>query len=268
MFSTQELATVCENVATEMLKGTLLDVPKDAKPNPRTLPLDLIFTLNGSDTTCCIAVMAGLKYGLQSADFNLCPYTERMGERHKVTFVDNDYFHYDHAKHLEVVRRFRPKYCTVRDVMTEQQCLAGEITYYPLEQVLDWAAELAEYAENVIVIPKYDCLDQIPDRYMLGYSVPTSHGGTPLPVELFRGRRVHLLGGSWRAQLAHMAQLGDDVVSVDNNYIALIARYGQFVTPDGETASIQGLLPELVNPRNIALAISLGSMAKKVNELF
>jgi hypothetical protein len=105
---------------------------------------------------------------------------------------------------------------------------------------------------------------------MLGYSIPTSHGGTPLPAEAFRGRRVHLLGGSWSDQLAYLAQLGDDVVSLDNNAIQMIAsRFGNFVMPDGETMQLQEIgLGELANPRYVALAISFGNIASKINELY
>jgi hypothetical protein len=134
---------------------------------------------------------------------------------------------------------------------------------------LDFAEELSQYAENVIVIPKYDCLDKIPDKFMLGYSVPTSHGGTPLPVEAFRGRRVHLLGGSWADQLAYWAHLQDEVVSMDNNHVMLIAsKYGCFVLPNGEVASLKEYnLGYLANPRYAALALSFGAMAAKINEI-
>jgi len=165
----------------------------------------------------------------------------------------------------------KPKYATVRDAMTQAQCNAAEIEYYSLEQILDWAEELSQYAENVIVIPKYaEAIEKIPAKYVLGYSVPTSHGGTPLPIEMFQGRRVHLLGGSWKKQLSYMAALGDDVVSFDNNYIQLQANFGGFVYPDGETGQLTETLnlPSLTNPRYTALAISFGSIGAKVNELY
>jgi uncharacterized protein DUF6610 len=263
------LTAMLEKVALETLQQGATPVDKKAKPNPRVLPLDMIYTLQGADCTCCVAVQAGLLYGIQSGAFRICPYTHELTGRHEVAFVDNDYFNYDHATHLRVVSDYQPKYCTVRDVMTPTQCKEAGITHYTLEQILAWADELAQHARNVIVIPKYDCLDDIPDRFVLGYSIPSSHGGTPLPVEMFKGRRVHLLGGSWKAQLAHMAILGDDVVSVDNNQIALIAsQFGQFVDPEGEAKSLAEIgLGALNNPRMVALAISFGSIAAKVNAL-
>lgn len=248
----------------------LLSVPKDARPNPRVLPIDVIYTLQGADCTCCLAVLAGLKYGIQSSSFSLCPYHEKLSGRHAVTFIDNDYFGYNHDRHLQVVKELHPKYATVRDIMTREQCAAAGIEYFELNRILEWAAELEEHAENVIVIPKYDCLDRIPERYILGYSVPTSHGGTPLPVALFRSWRVHLLGGSWKAQLAHMAELGDAVVSVDNNHVSLVAsQWARFYDINGDMQSLSDIgLGSLNNPRYVALAMSFGAMGAKVNELY
>lgn len=242
-----------------------LGVAKDAKPNPRKFALDAIYTTT-FPASCCLAVNSGFMIGIQSTK-EPCPCV--LCGKYKLAFVDNDYFNYDHNKHLACVKKYLPKYATVRDIMTPEQCKDAGIDYYPFEQIMDWAAELAEYAQNVIVIPKYDCLDRIPAQYMLGYSVPTSHGGTPLPVESFKGRRVHLLGGSWKAQLAHMAVLGDDVVSFDNNYQGHIAQMGGAVLPDGTRKDLPDYgIDTRVNPAYIALAISLGNMGAKVNELY
>jgi len=246
--------------------GDLLGVPKSAKPNPRQLPIDAIYTAT-FPASCCLAAMAGFGYGLQSGKA-FCPNMNIMGS-HGLMFVDCDYEKYDHGKHLAACREGRPKYATVRDYMSKSQCDEVGIEFCELPQVLDWAMELEQYAENVIVIPKVDVLDQIPDRYVLGYSVPTSHGGTPLPTEAFKGRRVHLLGGSWKAQLAHMAALGDDVVSFDNNYLSKIAQVGGAVLPDGTRKDLPAYgIDTRVNPAYIALSISLGNVGWKVNELY
>lgn len=251
--------------------GTLLEVKdlsgveKGKKPNPRQLPLDAIYTLQMCDCTCCLAVQAGLRYGIQSAKYRICPYVGMLSGRHEVTFVDNDYFNYDHAVHLAAVEKFKPKYATVRDVMTREQCGREGIAYFELEQILDWAEELSEHAQNVIVVPKHDVIDRIPEKFMLGYSVPTSHGGTPLPVEAFRGRRVHLLGGSWKAQLAYLAELGEDVVSLDNNYVLKAANYGTAIDPDGDSVELPA---RLNNVRYSALALTFGAIGSKLNELY
>lgn len=253
------------------------EVPKGLQPKPRQLPIDCIITFASKTGICCAGIKAGLKYGIQSnmaVDGNYCPYAIDLPTgRHKVVFVDNDYHEWDFALHKQVIEGLpnKPKYVTVRDLMTKQQCAQAGIDYFSLEEILDWAAELETLSDNVILIPKYDCLDKLPSQYVLGYSIPTSHGGTPLPVEAFKGRRVHLLGGSWKKQLAHMALLGEDVVALDNNYVGHIAQYGLFVDGDGKSHSLSELGPSLhriSNPLHVALTISYGCIAAKVKELY
>ena len=170
--------------------------PPRSDPAGRQLPLDMIFTFSGEHAVpCCMAVQAGFKYGAQSGR-QICDRESHLSGRHKLCFLDNQYFTYDHATHVMYAQKYHPKYVTTRDILGKQQCTEMGITYYSFQQILSWAEEFEQHVENVIVIPKYDCLDKIPEKYILGYSIPTSHGGTPLPIEAFKGRRVHLLGGS------------------------------------------------------------------------
>jgi hypothetical protein len=213
-------------------------------------------------THCCLAVKSGWMYGVQSTGSGGVCSVANYQKSHKVQFIDQDYFNYDHASHTEAVKKHKPKYCTVRDIMTKHQCEEAGIKYYDFDTILAWAEELERYAENVIVIPKYDCIKDIPERFVLGYSVPTSHGGTPLPIELFKGRRVHLLGGSPNKQIAYWQRIPDDVVSIDNNYILKMANFGQAWFPDGTAKSVSEMGFGLVtNPLYIALVASLGNMA-------
>lgn len=274
-FDGDDLQTLLEDLTTTQLPP---EIEKGKKPNPRKLGIDAILTcgtmgqgaLHDPTSThgvCCLAVRSGWKYGVQSAN-GVCATALHM-EAHLPAFIDNKYTDYDHAYHTAAVERWKPKYATTRDAMTRSQCKEAGIPYYSLEQILEWAAEIAQHTENVIVIPKYDCLDQIPEQYVLGFSVPTSHGGTPLPVSAFKGRRVHLLGGSWAAQLGFMAALGDDVVSFDNNYIMKSAKYGQFTYPDGRLGLLQedlGINPN--NPFHTCMAISTGNIGVMLNELY
>lgn len=242
-----------------------LQVDKELKINPRKLPLDFIFTIEAHNPMILIAKMSGLLWGFQSMKTYLKDdFTLPM----KLSFIDNQYFEYNHEIHVACVKKFKPKYATTRDIMSERQCEQMKIPYYSLEQILEHAAELEQYAENVILIPKYDCIDQIPERYVLGYSVPSSHGSTPLPLELFRGRRVHLLGGSWKNQLGYLSFLGDDVVSIDNNYIHKISEFGQFVMPDGDTKTLDEVIDfRVTNHMAVAIAISMGAIGTKIQEL-
>jgi hypothetical protein len=160
-----------------------------------------------------------------------------------IDFVDNEFKEYDHDKHIAAVRALSPKYATVRDVMTRSQCDDLGIDYYSLDDIIDMARDVNKYADNVMVIPKYDCIDDIPDEFMLGFSVPTSYGGTPLPIERFVGRRVHLLGGNWKRQRNALAVLGDSCVSLDNNHLMNIARFGQSYAPDGRHVLTKDVMP-------------------------
>lgn len=250
----------------------LANTPKSGSEDikaKRDKSVDLIFTLSPFSSTvqmlCCLAIKSGWLYGFQSGSPSRMRYpcfSVGHVEKHDICFIDNSYTEYDHALHLETVQKWKPKYATVRDVMSREQCTEAGIDYYPLEQILDWAAELSQYAENVIVIPKYDCMDQIPGQYMLGYSIPTTHGGTPLPTELFKGRRVHLLGGSFNRQLQYYHLLAEEVVSLDNNYVQKTAQYGQVWMPDGTNRSLTQLgIMDVTNPLYCALALSLGHFA-------
>lgn len=246
---------------------------KEKEPKPkgtREYKIDLIYTF-ANDGTCCIAARAGFFYGIQSGA-NVCPAAHRVGyvenilrdeawERHAVHFIDNEYRKYDHKKHLDVVAQFCPKYATVRDIMTKEQCEEAGIEYYPLDQILAWAEELERYTENVILIPKYDCIDDIPQKYVLGYSVPSNYGGTPLPIERFKGRKIHLLGGSPMLQYQYFKATADDVVSLDTNYVHKIAERGLLWGEQGERTPV-GQLPigEIVNPLYVAFAINIGKL--------
>lgn len=94
--------------------------------------------------------------------------------------------------------------------------------YDQMEDVFEWAEEAAAHVETVIIIPKvFHTVPMIPTHIggrpvRLGYSVPTQHGGTALPLWDFRGRDIHLLGGSPQEQLRLSRHLR--VVSADTNY--------------------------------------------------
>lgn len=252
-FSKADMQKLQAELEREVLK-------KEKEPKPRgsrEYEIDLIYTF-AADHTCCIAVKSGFYYGIRSTA-QVCPAAEK--EYHRVKFIDNEYHKYDHKKHLDVVAQYLPRYATVRDIMTEEQCEEAGIEYYSFDQILRWAEELEQYAENVILIPKYDCIDEIPEKYVLGYSVPTSYGGTPLPIERFKGRRIHLLGGSPMLQYQYFQAAYEDVVSLDTNYIHKISTVGSIWTKDGKSLSISDLgISEIVNPLYVAFAINIGKL--------
>jgi hypothetical protein len=247
--------------------------PKKKRVNRKNLALDFIYTDSIAHGLCCMAVSAGLKYGAQSGSGKICKYADEKW--HKLTFLDLDFKNYDHSVHIEKVKKWKPKYTSVRDIMTKEQCAALNIQWFDPKQILDWAEEASEYAENVIVIPKYlDAFEDIPDKFMLGALMGSGYSKTdPLPLDLYIGRRVHILGGSWKRQIAKIEEcleLGVNVVSLDNNNLSKIAIYGSFNYPDGTIGKIKENLGfnDLTNHWHVACCISFGNIAAKINEMF
>lgn len=143
---------------------------------------------------------------------------ERLG------FLDIDWRHYDFSRHLEAAARTRPLMTVARDVEDRRE----------LDGTLAQAQELARFCDCVVIVPKDRSLGQvldteIPSEFLLGYSVPTRYGGTPICPSKFR-RPVHLLGGRPDVQ-RRVADLMP-VVSLDCNRFTLDAAFGDFF--DGE----------------------------------
>lgn len=229
--------------------------------------IDFIYTATVR-ATCCMASYVGIGYGVQSGNLHLCPYAGKA-KNHDVVFIDNEFKKYNHEKHVDAVKQLRPKYATVRDAMTHEQCKRDDIEYYTLNQILDFASELSEYAENIIVIPKaIEYIDLIPEKYVLGYSVPTKYAGTPFDISHFSGRRIHILGGSWKKQLALIYKMPNEIVSVDNNHLSQITKYAQYIDPEGNMHNLSEIASfKYPNQMDICHALSLGAMAVKIKEL-
>lgn len=131
---------------------------------------------------------------------------------------------------MKGLARHRPALATVLDWEEEGQ----------LPEVLDWAEEAAAHVtEGLIIIPKVPGLvAQIPrqvsgKRTILGYSVPTSYGASPLGLWELTGWPVHLLGGSPQRQMELWTYLRGicEVVSVDGSMTAQQARRCRFWSP-------------------------------------
>lgn len=230
----------------------------------RTVPLDAMFCCR-YNSIALAAYEMGFQPGMISSKTDAWRKILTRNPGIRIGLMDNDWHDYDHAAHIAGVSEAKPKYATVRDVMTKAQCEAAGVEFFPVEQILDMAAEVAEHADNVIVIPKYDCLDKIPEEYVIGFSVPTSYGGTSMPASMLSGRRVHLLGGSWKNQRAFLEILGEDVVSLDNNHVLRICEFGNFTYPDGTTQRLAGLDPRMPRTWQAAAILSLASIRDELN---
>ena len=95
-----------------------------------------------------------------------------------------------------------------------------------LPEVLAWAEEAAQHVgEAVLLVPKVPGgVPLLPRRIggkpvWLAYSIPTSHGGSPLGLWELAGWPVHLLGGSPQRQREVWSYLRGiaDVRSLDGN---------------------------------------------------
>ncbi len=164
--------------------------------------MELIYCADGNKRFADIAIHAGFLYGAR---------LPHRGLHYPIHFADQDWQKPDRGEYMDALRLHRPQVATVLDLESDVQ----------LYEVLGWAEEAAQVAKRVIVIPKANgVISMLPRRVagaeiVLGYSVPTSYGGTELGLWEFDDWPVHLLGGSPQAQMRLRHYLR--VVSVDGN---------------------------------------------------
>lgn len=114
-------------------------------------------------------------------------------------FVDQDYKRPNRERYMAALERYRPTIATVLDLEFEKQ----------YDEVLSWAYEAAQWVERVILIPKISgIIPSLPRSIrgkdvILGFSIPTSYGGTNVPLWEFSDWPIHLLGGSPHKQMAY-----------------------------------------------------------------
>lgn len=180
-----------------------------SRPRPR-----LIYCAECNRDFARIAVESGWLYGSR------LPRTTYEA----VHFADQDWKRPDRVAYMRALEKHRPALATVLDWEREEQ----------LPEVLEWAEEAAAHVtEAVLLIPKV--VGGVPSLprlvggkpVWLAYSVPTSHGGSPLPLWELSGWPVHLLGGSPQEQMRIAGMACLDVRSVDGNMAAMQARKGR-----------------------------------------
>lgn len=170
---------------------------------------ELIWCADGNFQHSTEAVAAGWSYGVRLPARGMLKDTP-------LAFADQNWKQPNRAQYMALLSRYRPRLATVLDWEWEEQ----------LPEVLSWAEEAAQYtSEAVLVVPKIPgTVRAIPGRIAgvevrLAYSVPTSHGGSPLFLSEFFGRTVHLLGGSPQKQYELWTYLraNCEVRSLDGN---------------------------------------------------
>lgn len=141
-------------------------------------------------------------------------------------FADQDWRKPNRETYMRALSEHRPEMATVLDLERHDQ----------LGEVLAWAEEAAQHARRVVIIPKaHGVIRRLPRRVgaadvVLGYSVPTRHGGTAVWPDEFRGWPIHLLGGSPHAQMRLWSRLRGiaEVVSADGNMSNKMSHAGRF----------------------------------------
>lgn len=181
----------------------------------------LIYCAGGNKAFADAARVAGFALGARLPDTVY----------HDLFFADQDFKRPNRGAYMAALARHCPTLASVLDLERDEQ----------LPEVLDWAAEAAQYVARVLIVPKaHGVIAQLPRKVggaevILGYSVPTRYAGTEVGVWEFAGWPVHLLGGSPQAQRRLAAYM--DVVSVDGNMHNLMAtRLCKFFDPLRQTA--------------------------------
>lgn len=174
--------------------------------------IDLVYCAAGNARFARIAIDHGFLYGAQ------LPHTSFY---FPLWFADQDWKVPRRAAYMRALAQHRPYLATVMDLEHPAQ----------RQEVLEWAEEAAAHVSEVLIIPKYSgAIRTLPTHIggkaiRLGYSVPTSYGGTTVPVLEFGAWPVHLLGGNPRNQLRLAADL--NVVSADGNAIQRAALWNK-----------------------------------------
>lgn len=183
----------------------------------------LIFCGGGNKNFADIAIKHGFEYGSRLPDGKV--YVEPL------YFADQNWKNPDRKSYMAALEKYKPYMASVLDWERPEQ----------LGEVLSWAAEAAQFVRIVMIIPKvFGGVPYIPSQFgkaytRLGYSVPTTHGGTQLHIAEFCNRPVHLLGGSPGAQMLLSRYM--DVKSVDGNMHMKMANRGLYWKPGKRTFS-------------------------------
>jgi hypothetical protein len=170
------------------------------------MKLILIYCAGNNKHLAEIAINAGFKFGVRPPCSIFYP----------IYFADQDWKKPNRSVYMRTIEKHKPEIATVLDWEREDQ----------FAEVMDWAEEITQYVNKVIIIPKViGEVNRVPYKIngkdvILGYSVKSRYGSTPNPYWEFTDRQIHLLGGSpYRQYEAYLCLRNfADVVSLDCNY--------------------------------------------------
>lgn len=196
---------------------------------------NLIYCAGGNKRFAEIAISIGYLYGAR---------LPRDKPHFPIYFADQDWKNPKRERYMIELQRHHPQIATVLDLQNRKQ----------LKEVFSWAEEASQFCEMVVIIPKVaGIIKQIPKKInrknvILGFSVPTRYGSTPVSEEEFKNRVVHLLGGSPHAQMRLWQRMScfAEIFSVDGNYVQRMAvHYNRFWTKGDAHYARNRWLPRL-----------------------
>lgn len=196
----------------------------------------IVTTLGGEQTARAVRAGGGL-VGMRSS--------ETPPEGIPIEFVDWP-FMLDNPSieaHVDAVRSIRPKYAVAPDIDGR----------HPVSEVIEVGDRLDKYAQNVIVVPKVEPVDVVPDRFVVG--VPfRNEWDTDIGVNEyidFAGRPVHILGGNPTGQIELARRFDYDVLSVDSPNVLAWADAGRvWVARLGGADSVRRLIVDDIIERS------------------
>jgi hypothetical protein len=171
-----------------------------------------------------IADQLGYRIGTRADSLQTNQVHKTLSEGHSIDFVDNNFKDPDWERFEEAVKITNPLYTVLPDVYDEQS-LEGIVTFgYRLEE---------RYDVTPIIVPKYDIdVTEIPENWIIGFSVPSGYGETDVSITRFTSHPVHLLGGSHKSQIEfanEAIESGVTIFSIDGNSFAKGASFGNIV---------------------------------------
>ena len=204
----------------EHLEFKLIDVEQGKKRKLNVwryeikLPLLFYCADGGRNKFSSIAKQLNYQLGFKSNESN---------PNNSVAFIDNDWKKYNHNKHLETIKKYKPMLATIKDLETVED----------YQYIKDNIAEFSKYCGRLLIIPKLEIDLDITEDFWIAFSVPSRYGKTTVSNEYFKqlNKPIHLLGGSPKKQYKYANEL-NNVVSLDGNYMMLSSKYGSICSVD------------------------------------
>lgn len=212
------MSTTFNNFNDEALSGvseSSIDDEHDWSLGTEAVPT-VFMTVNGGKAISEAISNTPVRLGFESS-------RSRPPEQHTVDFVDwpfNREFTPDFDDHLEVVREEEPMYA-----------VAPDVEGHTIDEVLGYARQLDQHADNVIVVPKEVHPSEVPNWASVG--VPLANYGSDAPWQYdayAECSQLHLLGGTPHKQL-EFAQRVPNVASIDGASVVKAASCGSVWAP-------------------------------------